>query len=321
MSQFDFSSESKSRTSSPISSIASEPAEVLDEIYSQSTGLGSITKISVPHHINTNIGKWIHVVVVQNETIYNPADVAGEKIIMPKEHSLFIYNPTLDDVVDLATIPLEKLIYQPNNQPVLMRIHSLCRFGDSFGSLACDCGPQLIAAKKSIIANGSGVIIYLEQEARNVGLCVKAALYRLGSKGIPTHQTFGYLGFEKNDLREYQIVDDMFTAFQIQKAELMTNNPNKFSLLVKNGRSIVQRPISVPANEHNMDYLQTKKDHMGHRSLNPACPTTDDQHIQIATILHELPEVITPQNLNSFQKLVEQERQQTSVAAPMTVDN
>ena len=235
---------------------------------------------------------------------------------MPKEHSLFIYNPSLDDVVDLATIPLEKLINQANDEPVLMRIHSLCRFGDSFGSLACDCGPQLIAAKKSIISRGSGVIVYLEQEARNVGLCVKAALYRLGSQGIPTHKTFGHLGFEKNDLREYQVVDDMFTAFNIKKAELMTNNPNKFSLLVKNGRSIVQRAISVPANEHNVDYLTTKKDHMGHRSLTPAIQETNDQHIKIAKILHELPEIINEKNVESFQQFVDQERRSSSSNSP-----
>src|SRR3569832_94498 len=174
---------------------------------------------------------------------------------MTKEHSVYIYNPSLDNVIDLSRISLDQLITH-REKPVLMRIHSLCRFGDSFGSVMCDCGLQLIAAKMAIISNGAGMIIYLEQEGRNAGLTAKAAAYRLNAVAkVPTDKAFNELGLHYNDLRDYHIVLDIFSVFKIDKAELMTNNPKKFALLIAAGKEIVQRHISIPPTEHNLDYL------------------------------------------------------------------
>ncbi|MBS0619898.1 MAG: hypothetical protein JSS61_00355 [Verrucomicrobia bacterium] len=149
-------------------------------IYKQNEQINTISAISHPHHLETNKGRWIHLAIVQNEEVYDPNNLSDKKITAVKEHSVYIYNPSLDHVVDLSRISLDQLVAH-REKPVLMRIHSLCRFGDSFGSVMCDCGPQLMAAKLAIISNGSGMIIYLEQEGRNAGLTAKAAAYRLNA--------------------------------------------------------------------------------------------------------------------------------------------
>lgn len=277
----------------------------IEHIYNQQKTHNTISAISVPHHIETNMGRWIHISVVQNEEVYDPSNLRDKKITATKEHSIYIYNPSLDKVIDLSEMPLDQLIPQ-EKQPVLMRIHSLCRFGDSFGSLMCDCGPQLVAAKRAILSNGSGMIIYLEQEGRNAGLTAKAAAYRLDAvEKIPTDKTFNKLGLDRNDLRDYHVVLDIFSVFKINKAELMTNNPKKFDLLKLAGKEIIQRPISIPATEHNLNYLRTKKNAMGHAHLNPEKKSSDENHIKIAHILNEIPQVINEKNMSIFQKLVE----------------
>jgi GTP cyclohydrolase II len=278
-------------------------------IYSQPKKYNTISAISVPHHIETNMGRWIHVAVAQNEKVYDPSNLNGKKITMTKEHSIYIYNPSLDKVVDLSKISLDQLIPH-RKQPVLMRIHSLCRFGDSFGSLMCDCGPQLIAAKRAIISNGSGMIIYLEQEGRNAGLTAKAAAYRLDAvEKIPTDKAFNELGLDRSDLRDYHVVLDIFSVFKINKAELMTNNPKKFALLTSAGKEIIQRPISIPATEHNLHYLMTKKNHMGHELLTFDKKSSNENHIKVANTLNEIHQVINEKNMSIFQKIVDEEKE------------
>ncbi len=170
-------------------------------------------------------------------------------------------------------------------------------------------GPQLIAAKRAIISNGSGMIIYLEQEGRNAGLTAKAAAYRLDAvEKIPTDKAYNELGLDCNDLRDYHIVLDIFSLFKINKAELMTNNPKKFALLTSAGIEIIQKPISIPPTEHNLHYLITKKNHMGHEQLTLEKKSSNENHIKIANILNEIYQVINEKNMFIFQKIVDEEK-------------
>ncbi len=143
----------------------------------------------------------------------------------------------------------------------LIRIHSECLTGDALGSLKCDCGEQLEYALKEINKNG-GMVIYLRQEGRGIGLFNKVNAYALQDKGFDTVEANHQLGFEA-DMRDFSIVEDILKHFNIKKIKLLTNNPKKiFSF--KNIKVVDRIPIKVKPNPHNENYLKTKKDKMGH---------------------------------------------------------
>lgn len=148
--------------------------------------------------------------------------------------------------------------------PVLCRVHSECLTGDALFSQRCDCGAQLQAAMKRIASEGRGIILYLRQEGRGIGLINKVRAYELQDDGADTVEANERLGFDA-DLRDYTICKTMFGHFQIQQVELMTNNPVKVTALTKLGIEVIDRkPIEAGHNDHNAEYLATKESKMGH---------------------------------------------------------
>lgn len=148
--------------------------------------------------------------------------------------------------------------------PVLMRVHSECLTGDSFGSLRCDCGPQLEAAMQKVAAAGRGVILYLRQEGRGIGLLNKIRAYHLQDAGADTVEANEQLGFAP-DLREYSMCEDMLAHLHVKSVRLMTNNPRKVAALEAHGIDVVERvPLMTGRNPHNEHYLATKQGKMGH---------------------------------------------------------
>jgi len=150
------------------------------------------------------------------------------------------------------------------DEPVLVRVHSECLTGDSFGSQRCDCGEQLHTAMRRIEKTGRGIILYMRQEGRGIGLINKIRAYALQDQGLDTVEANIALGFP-DDLRDYGIGAQMLVALGVKKMNLMTNNPKKIIGLTGYGIEIVNRVrIQLNHNERNEFYMRTKKDKMGH---------------------------------------------------------
>jgi len=169
-----------------------------------------------------------------------------------------------NDVDSLTHIALVKGEIDPE-KPVMVRVHSECMTGDIFGSMRCDCGDQLHKAMEMIAGEGTGVILYLRQEGRGIGLINKLKAYELQRcKGMDTVEANLSLGF-KDDLRDYGIGAQMLINIGVRQMRLLTNNPKKMVGLDGYGLSVVEQiPIEVPPNEHNRCYLECKKLKMGH---------------------------------------------------------
>ncbi|MBI3230990.1 MAG: GTP cyclohydrolase II [Burkholderiales bacterium] len=148
--------------------------------------------------------------------------------------------------------------------PVLARVHSECLTGDALFSQRCDCGPQLQQALKNIAEAGRGVLLYLRQEGRGIGLINKIRAYQLQQNGIDTVEANLHLGFEA-DLRNYNICLPMLQHLQIHALRLMTNNPRKIQALEHHGITVTERvPLVIAGNVHNQFYLNTKAAKLGH---------------------------------------------------------
>lgn len=151
-----------------------------------------------------------------------------------------------------------------DDQPVLCRLHSECLTGDAMFSLRCDCGPQLEAAMAAIANEGRGLILYLRQEGRGIGLLNKIKAYALQDSGADTVEANVQLGFEP-DSRNYQICVPMLEYFKVNKLRLMTNNPRKVEALEKAGIEVTEIvPIHTGINSHNEEYLAVKVSKLGH---------------------------------------------------------
>ena len=149
-------------------------------------------------------------------------------------------------------------------KPTLVRVHSECLTGDLFGSLRCDCGSQLHAAIEMISNEGSGVLLYLAQEGRGIGIGHKIKAYSLIEKGLDTVEANEALGF-KEDLREYGTGAQILRDIGVRKIKLLTNNPRKVAGLEGYGIKITETvPIEISPGEHNKNYLKTKKKKLGH---------------------------------------------------------
>jgi 3,4-dihydroxy 2-butanone 4-phosphate synthase / GTP cyclohydrolase II len=154
-----------------------------------------------------------------------------------------------------------------DNEPVLVRVHSSCVTGDIFGSCRCDCGPQLHKAMEMIEKEGKGVILYMNQEGRGIGLINKLKAYNLQENGFDTVDANLQLGF-KMDQRDYGIGAQILRSLNITKMRLMTNNPKKRAGLVGYGLEVVENvAMEIIPNTHNETYLKTKRDKMGHSIL------------------------------------------------------
>ncbi len=170
------------------------------------------------------------------------------------------YESDLDNSVHLALVKGE---INPE-EPVLVRVHSQCLTGDVFGSLRCDCGPQLQTAMRIIAEEGNGVILYMRQEGRGIGLANKIKAYCLQDSGRDTVEANVDLGFAP-DLRDYGVGAQILVDLGVSKMRLMTNNPKKIVGLEGYGLEVAGRvPVEVQACEQNLQYLLTKKEKMGH---------------------------------------------------------
>lgn len=150
------------------------------------------------------------------------------------------------------------------DEPVLVRVHSSCLTGDIFGSCRCDCGPQLHKAMEMIEQEGKGVIVYMNQEGRGIGLLNKLKAYKLQEQGLDTVEANLELGFGMDE-RDYGVGAQILRDLGVTKMKLMTNNPTKRAGLIGYGLEIVDNiPLQIQSNAHNKLYLETKRDKMGH---------------------------------------------------------
>lgn len=153
---------------------------------------------------------------------------------------------------------------QNQDEALLVRVHSECLTGDVFGSRRCDCGPQLDQAMKQIVEKGSGILIYLRQEGRGIGLLNKLKAYALQDQGMDTVEANLHLGFPA-DKRDFAVAARMLEVMGVSRVRLMTNNPEKVRTLGKFGVSVVERvAVIAPPDENAAAYLQTKKTKLGH---------------------------------------------------------
>ncbi|OQX63155.1 MAG: bifunctional 3,4-dihydroxy-2-butanone-4-phosphate synthase/GTP cyclohydrolase II [Desulfococcus sp. 4484_241] len=176
------------------------------------------------------------------------------------EFKIAVYENDIDDYQHIALVKGE---IDPE-KPVLVRVHSECLTGDIFGSLRCDCGSQLQKAMEMMDKEGSGVLLYVRQEGRGIGLVNKLKAYNLQDDGYDTVEANEKLGF-KADLRDYGIGAQVLADLGVRKMRLITNNPKKIVGLEGYGLSVTEQvPIEIPCNEHNRRYLECKKLKMGH---------------------------------------------------------
>jgi 3,4-dihydroxy 2-butanone 4-phosphate synthase/GTP cyclohydrolase II len=188
----------------------------------------------------------------------------GERVKLPTKYGQFELVPFQEKVNGKEHMALIKGDLT-SEDTVLTRIHSSCATGDLFGSLKCDCGEQLIEAMKMIENNGNGIIVYLQQEGRGIGLMNKMKAYKLQEEGMDTIEANLHLGFA-SDEREYDVAAEILKNLEVNKLNLLTNNPEKIVGLEAYGIEVVKRvPLIIHSNPFNQFYLDTKENLMGHQ--------------------------------------------------------
>jgi 3,4-dihydroxy 2-butanone 4-phosphate synthase/GTP cyclohydrolase II len=190
-----------------------------------------------------------------------------EEVNMPTKYGdfqLMAYMQTNTNDIHMALVKGE----WEKDEPILVRVHSSCATGDILGSLRCDCGDQLHVAMTKIEEAGKGVILYIQQEGRGIGLINKLKTYKLQEQGMDTVEANLHLGFNM-DNRDYGVGAQILNDLGVTKMKLMTNNPKKRVGLIGYGLEIVENvSLEVHPNPHNQFYLETKRDKMGHEILN-----------------------------------------------------
>ena len=187
----------------------------------------------------------------------------GEAVKLPTEYGDFKMIPFLQKSNGQEHIALIKGEWA-EDEPVLLRVHSSCMTGDIFGSKRCECGEQLHKALQLIEKEGKGVLVYLNQEGRGIGLMAKAEAYKLQEQGLDTVDANIHLGYQADE-RDYGVGAQILRSLEVKKMRLMTNNPKKRIGLESYGLTVVENvPLEVLPNEFNQFYMETKKKKMGH---------------------------------------------------------
>lgn len=239
-----------------------EPAGVLVEILNEDgtmARLPQLMEIAEKFDLKIISIKDLIVYRLRNETLIK----REVKIKLPTEigdFEMVAYKQTTKDKDHLALVKGE----WEEDEPVLVRVHSSCMTGDIFGSCRCDCGPQLKKAMEMIEKAGKGVIVYMNQEGRGIGLLNKLKSYKLQEEGMDTVEANIELGF-REDERDYGVGAQIIRDLGVKKIRLMSNNPKKRTGLIGYGLEIVENvPMEIKSNKHNKYYLETKRDKMGH---------------------------------------------------------
>ncbi|HOU98281.1 MAG TPA: bifunctional 3,4-dihydroxy-2-butanone-4-phosphate synthase/GTP cyclohydrolase II [Bacteroidales bacterium] len=196
----------------------------------------------------------------------------GKRVKLPTEYGTFELVPYIQLSNGLEHVALIKGDIN-ENEPILVRVHSSCLTGDIFGSYRCDCGPQLHKAMQMIEKEGKGVIVYLNQEGRGIGLFHKIEAYKLQEEGLDTVEANIHLGFQADE-RDYGVGAQILRDLGIRKMKLITNNPKKRAGLEGFGLEITENvPLIIPPNPFNINYLSAKKNKMGHQLPPFSTPT------------------------------------------------
>ncbi len=187
----------------------------------------------------------------------------GETVHLPTKFGDFMLTPFRQKSNGQEHIALTKGSWE-KDEPILVRVHSSCATGDIFGSLRCECGEQLEEAMRRIESEGKGVLVYMNQEGRGIGLMNKIKAYKLQENGYDTVDANVHLGFQPDE-RDYGVGAQILRELGVTKMRLMTNNPTKRIGLESYGLEITENvPIEITPNKYNMSYIRTKKERMGH---------------------------------------------------------
>jgi len=241
-----------------------KPAGVICEVMNDDGSMArmnDLLEFGREHDIKiVSIADLIHYRLRKEKLVWRAAE-ASMPIIAAGEFRAIVYENAIDHVDHIALVKGE---IDPT-EAVLVRVHSECLTGDAFGSLRCDCGEQLAAALKMIEAEGSGVLLYMRQEGRGIGLKNKIKAYGLqDSEGLDTVEANERLGFPA-DLRDYGVGAQILTDLGVHKMRMITNNPGKRAGIEGYGLSIIERvPLEIVPNARNLEYLRTKKEKLGH---------------------------------------------------------
>lgn len=232
-----------------------EPVAYICEILKDN---GEMARSPELHEMAAEYGLPIITIKDLQEYRRNPVSRPVEEVKLPSAYGDFRLRRFAGDNLALIKGDLA------GEEPVLVRLHSECFTGDVLGSLRCDCGPQLHAAMERISAAGRGVVLYLRQEGRGIGLANKLRAYRLQEQGYDTVEANEQLGFQPDE-RQYDLAAKMLKQLGVRRVALLTNNPDKISQLGLDGIEIARRvPLEIQPNRYDRNYLTTKKEKFHH---------------------------------------------------------